>query len=104
MRSAKPAMFEKRRENHCATRRTLRRIVLPPQASQSAGAALLWFALAFTGVPAVAQQASNQPGFDPRQTERQFDARQAEQSRASRSALRLPHLQPSEAAGDSRKL
>jgi hemolysin activation/secretion protein len=67
-------------------------------------AALSWLALACALAPASAQQTSNQPGFDPRQTERQFDAQQSEQSRASRSAVRLPRFDRSEARADSSKL
>ena len=52
-------------------------------------------ALMLMAGPALAQQAppppSPSPGFDPLQTERRFDAWQAEQSRA-RPPVRLPHL------------
>jgi len=54
-------------------------------------------------IPATAQHAS-QPGFDPRQTEKRFDALQAEQTPVSRSALRMPQLSRQEARGDSRPL
>jgi hemolysin activation/secretion protein len=66
--------------------------------------ALLWLTLACAASPAAAQQTSNQPGFDPGQTERQFDTRQSEESRASRSAVRLPRVNQTEARVDSRKL
>jgi hemolysin activation/secretion protein len=68
------------------------------------GWSLAWLALAFAIVPAAAQQSSNQPGFDPRQTEREFDTRRSEQSRVSRGAVRLPRIERTEAGADSRKL
>ena len=93
-------MFGKRQKKHRAAQRTS----LPLRTAQSSRAALVWLALAFAMAPAAAQQASNQPGFDPRQTERQFDARQAEQLRASHAPLRLPRLNRTEVSADSRKL
>ena len=54
-------------------------------------------------VPATAQQAS-QPGFDPRQTEKRFDAPQSEPSPATRSALRMPRLARPEASVNSKPL
>ena len=54
-------------------------------------------------IPATAQHA-NQPGFDPRQTEKRFDALQSEQTPVSRSALRMPRLSRQEAHADSRPL
>src|SRR5712691_5166330 len=54
-----------------------------------------------SSVPASAQQAS-QPGFDPRQTEKRFDASQSEQTPATRSALRMPRLSRPEARADSK--
>src|SRR5260221_12053413 len=51
--------------------------------------------------PAVAQQA-NQPSFDPRQTERRFDALESGQTESARSRLRVPQLARSQAAGDTR--
>src|ERR1700676_3208019 len=47
--------------------------------------------------PAKAQQAS-QPGFDPRQTEKRFDALQSAQTQPARPALRMPVLSRSAAA------
>ena len=93
-------MFGKRQEKHRAAHRTS----LPLRTAQSSRAALAWLALAVAIAPAAAQQAANQPGFDPRQTERQFDARQAEQLRASHAPLRLPRLNRTEAPVDSTKL
>ncbi len=50
---------------------------------------------------AVAQQA-NQPGFDPRQTEKRFDALQSEQSAAGvRSGVQVPRISRSDAPADS---
>src|SRR5258708_33013421 len=54
-------------------------------------------------VPAKAQQAS-QPGFDPRQTEKRFDASQSGQTPATRSALQMPLLSRPEARADSKPL
>src|SRR5882724_7973427 len=56
-----------------------------------------------SSVPATAQQAS-QPGFDPRQTEKRFDASQSEQTPATRSALQMPRLSRQQARADSRPL
>ena len=56
-----------------------------------------------SSVPAEAQQAS-QPGFDPRQTEKRFDALQSGQTPATRSALRMPRLSRPEALADSKPL
>ena len=51
-----------------------------------------------------AQQAS-QPGFDPRQTEKRFDALQSEQAAAAaRSGVQMPRVSRSEAAADSTPL
>jgi hemolysin activation/secretion protein len=102
MWSAERVMLGERRLNHCAARGgAVRRMSLPLRLRRSSLAALAWFALAFATSPAVAQQAANQPGFDPRQTERQFDLRQTEQSRASHAPLRLPRLTSTEATVDS---
>src|SRR3979411_3211409 len=56
-----------------------------------------------SSVPASAQQAS-QPGFDPRQTEKRFDASQSEQRPATRSALQMPLLSRPEARADPKTL
>src|SRR6266852_3224781 len=56
-----------------------------------------------SSVPAKAQQAS-QPGFDPRQTEKRFDASQSAQTPATRSALQMPRLSRPEARADSKPL
>jgi hemolysin activation/secretion protein len=81
-----------------------RRLASPSRATRLSLAVLLWLTLACAAAPVSAQQTSNQPGFDPRQTERQFDARQSEQSQASRSGVRLPRFDRTEARADSRKL
>jgi hemolysin activation/secretion protein len=75
-----------------------------PLRSNATGWSLAWLALAFAAVPAAAQQAASQPGFDPRQTEREFDTRRSEQSRVARSAVRLPRIERAEQRADSRKL
>jgi hemolysin activation/secretion protein len=54
-------------------------------------------------VPAQAQQAS-QPGFDPRQTEKRFDAPQSGQTPAARSALPVPRLSRPEVTADTKPL
>ena len=51
--------------------------------------------------PAKAQQAS-QPGFDPRQTEKRFDAIQSEQAAAARSGLPMPRISSSGGRADTR--
>src|SRR6267154_3783718 len=56
-----------------------------------------------SSVPAKAQQAS-QPGFDPRQTEKRFDALQSEPTPATRSALQMPLLSRPEVQADSKPL
>src|SRR5712671_1170520 len=56
-----------------------------------------------SSLPARAQQA-NQPGFDPRQTEKRFDALQSGQTPATRSALQMPRLSRPEARADSKPL
>lgn len=54
--------------------------------------------------PAGAQQAG-QPGFDPRQTEKRFDALQSEQSAgAARSGAQVPQVSRSQAPADSTPL
>jgi hemolysin activation/secretion protein len=58
---------------------------------------------AISSVPAQAQQAS-QPGFDPRQTEKQFDALQSGQAPPARSALRMPVLSRPEVLADTKPL
>src|SRR5450755_3958056 len=52
-------------------------------------------------VPAKAQQASPS-GFDPRQTEKYFDASQFGPTPAARSALQMPRLARSEVSADSK--
>ena len=52
--------------------------------------------------PAAAQQAN--PGYDPRQTEKQFDDQQSDQGRPVRSPLRLPQAARPEITADSKPL
>jgi len=52
-------------------------------------------------VAAKAQQAG-QSGFDPRETERRFDASQSQQPPDARSTLRLPHIARSQIAADAK--
>lgn len=52
--------------------------------------------------PAVAQQAN--PGYDPRQTEKQFDERQSHQGHPVRSPLRMPQAARPEIAADDKPL
>jgi len=54
-------------------------------------------------MPAKAQQAS-QPGFDPRQTEKRFDAPQSGQAPSARSALRMPLVSRPEVTADSKPM
>jgi hemolysin activation/secretion protein len=51
--------------------------------------------------PAIGQQA-NQPGFDPRQTERRFDALESGQTPPARPGLRMPQLARPAVAADTR--
>jgi hemolysin activation/secretion protein len=53
--------------------------------------------------PSKAQQA-NPPGFDPRQTEKKFDASQSEQGPVTRSGLKMPLLARPEVPADSTPL
>ncbi len=76
-------------------------------ATRQNGSVHLWFAatmLVLTVIasePARAQHAS-QPGFDPRQTEKRFDALQSEQAAAAaRSGVQVPLVSRSEASADS---
>jgi hemolysin activation/secretion protein len=64
---------------------------------------MLMISAIVSSVPAKAQQAS-QPGFDPRQTEKRFDASQSGQTPATRSALQMPRLSRPEARADSKPL
>lgn len=54
-------------------------------------------------LPAHAQQA-NQPGYDPRQTERRFDSQQSSQGANGRPRLPLPQFARPEGQGDSKPL
>ena len=61
----------------------------------------LWIIIAC--FPAQAQQA-NQPGYDPRQTERRFDSQQSSQGANARPRLPLPQFARPEGQGDSKPL
>ena len=61
----------------------------------------LWIII--TCLPAHAQHA-NQPGYDPRQTERRFDSQQSSQGANGRPRLPLPQFARPEGQGDSRPL
>ena len=63
---------------------------------------LLMLSVIVSPAPATAQ--ASQPGFDPRQTEKRFDAPQSERSPADRSALRMPRLARQEGRADSKPL
>ena len=52
--------------------------------------------------PATAQQAN--PGYDPRQTEKQFNDQQSDQGRPVRSPLRMPHAARPRNTADSKPL
>src|ERR1700686_4061447 len=67
------------------------------------GFAFAVLALMIASVPATAQQASPS-GFDPRQTEKYFDASQFGPTPAARSALQMPRLARSEVSADSKPL
>jgi hemolysin activation/secretion protein len=61
----------------------------------------LWIII--TCLPAHAQHA-NQPGYDPRQTERRFDGQQSSQGANGRPRLPLPQFARPEGQGDSKPL
>ncbi|WP_426538169.1 ShlB/FhaC/HecB family hemolysin secretion/activation protein [Bradyrhizobium sp. McL0615] len=61
----------------------------------------LWIII--TCLPAQAQHA-NQPGYDPRQTERRFDSQQSSQGANGRPRLPSPQFARPEGQGDSRPL
>src|SRR5436190_2338592 len=75
-------------------------------------AAVVWHRFPTTGValwiiiaclPAQAQHA-NQPGYDPRQTEKRFDNQQSSQGANGRPRLPVPQFARPEGQGDSRQL
>ncbi|HEX9469320.1 MAG TPA: POTRA domain-containing protein [Bradyrhizobium sp.] len=59
--------------------------------------------LAVSPIPAKAQQA-NQPGFDPRQTEKRFDDLESGQKQPARSGLHMPVLSRPGTAADTKPL
>src|SRR5674476_1169257 len=63
-------------------------------------AGLVLMLSAVVSAPAKAQQ----PGFDPRQTEKRFDELQSGRTPADRSALRMPRLSRPEVAADTKPL
>ena len=77
----------------------------PARAGRHLRTASLTFAslplLLFSIAPANAQQ-TNQPGFDPRQTERRFDAIESGQRQPARPGLRMPQLARPAVAADTR--
>src|SRR5260370_18416863 len=77
----------------------------PARAGRHRRTASLTFAslpLLLVGItPANAQQ-TNQPGFDPRQTERRFDALESGQRQPARPGLRMPELARPAGAADTR--
>src|SRR5688572_30069675 len=69
----------------------------------------LWFTamlvLAALAPEPVRAQAGSQPGFDPQQTEKRFDALQSERAAATaRSGVQIPRVSRSEAPADSTPL
>jgi hemolysin activation/secretion protein len=64
---------------------------------------LTFLIAAFAGTSATFAQQANQPGFDPRQTEKHFDNQADEQIRA-RSAVKLPDVARPEIGGDTKPL
>ena len=59
-------------------------------------------ALVSFGLPAANAQQANQPGFDPRQTERRFDALESGQTLPTRPGLSLPQLALPAVGADTR--
>jgi hemolysin activation/secretion protein len=70
---------------------------------QTIGAGLMMLCALLSPMAAKAQQAS-QSWFDPRETERRFDASQSEQPPHARTALRLPQVTASQVTADSKPL
>jgi len=70
----------------------------PRPRHRGVAAALLLLAV-IVSMPAKAQQ-----GFDPRQTERQFDTPQSGQSPAARSGVRMPRVSRQEGAADTKPM
>src|SRR5437660_4141564 len=59
-------------------------------------------ALVSFGLPPANAQQANQPGFDPRQTERRFDALESGQTQPTRPGLNLPQLAQPAVGADTR--
>src|SRR3982074_1609962 len=74
----------------------------PPRRTRARAFLMTWCAI-LAPVAAKAQQAS-QPGFDPRGTERRFDASQPGQATSGQPALRVPLVSRPEVVADSRPL
>jgi hemolysin activation/secretion protein len=78
------------------------------RAPKSPHSTTLFFAVACFLLPiatmprSIAQQAN--PGYDPRQTEKQFDDKQSDSGRPMRSPLRMPHAARSEVTADNKPL
>ena len=64
--------------------------------------AMTSLALVSFGLPAANAQQANQPGFDPRQTERRFDALESGQTQPTRPGLSLPQLAQPAVGADTR--
>src|SRR5512146_847318 len=62
---------------------------------------LAFVALTFAGIPQALAQQANQPGFDPRQTEKYFET-QTDQALRTRPPVRLPTLARPEIGADTR--
>jgi hemolysin activation/secretion protein len=74
-----------------------------PSCAPRMGALLIMLGALLAPVAAKAQQAG-QSGFDPRETERRFDASQTPETPAGRPALQLPHIARPEIAANSSQL
>ena len=62
---------------------------------------VLWFLI---GCPSAHAQQANQPGYDPRQTERRFEDQQSSQGANGRPRLPLPQFTRPEGQGNSKPL
>src|SRR6266567_3388372 len=71
---------------------------------RTASFAMTSLALVSFGLPPAIAQQANQPGFDPRQTERRFDALESGQMQLTRPGLRFPQLAGPAVGADTKRI